>query len=128
MIFGLSTYTFVHVLISLIAILSGLLVLYGLLTSNRMNGTTLLFLITTLATSLTGFGFTFNGFTPAIGTGILSLIVLAATFTARYKFVLVGSWRPVYVIGALISLYLNVFVLVVQAFLKVPALHTNVSL
>ena len=73
----MDTYTLVHVLLSLIGIVSGLIVLFGLLRSNLMNGWTLLFLVTTVATSVTGFGFPFHGVTPAIIVGILSLIVLA---------------------------------------------------
>lgn len=123
MILGMTTYTFVHVVLSLIGILSGLVVLYGLLTANRMNGWTLIFLVTTVATSVTGFGFPFNGFTPAIGVGILSMIALIAAIAARYAFHLAGIWRLVYVAGSVLALYLNVFVLVVQAFLKIPTLH-----
>ncbi len=123
MIFGMTTYTFVHVLLSFAGILSGFVVLYGLLTANRMDNWTLVFLATTLATSLTGFGFPFNGFTPAIGVGIISTIVLLATILARYVFRLEGPWRWVYVAGSVVALYFNVFVLVAQAFLKVPALN-----
>src|SRR5712671_5963691 len=124
MIFGMTTYTFIHVLVSLIGVLFGLIVLRGLMISDRMNGNTLVFLVTTVATSVTGFGFPFNGFTPAIGVGILSLAFLGVTLLARYKFDLIGSWRWIYVVGAVVALYFNVFVLVVQSFLKIPALHT----
>jgi hypothetical protein len=72
---------------------------------------------------VTGFFFPFNGFTPAIGTGILSVVVLFAAFAALYAFHLEGSWRWIYLVSAAIALYLNVFVLIIQAFLKVPALH-----
>jgi hypothetical protein len=119
----MDTFTIVHVVLSLIGILSGLVVLYGLFTANRMNGWTMLFLITTVATSVTGFGFPFQGVTPAIILGILSLIVLLAAIVARYVFHLAGSWRWIYVVGSVVALYFNVFVLVVQAFLKIPALH-----
>lgn len=112
-----------HVAISLVGILAGLIVLTGLLTANRMSGWTLLFLATTVATSVTGFLLPFSGFTPAVGVGILSVVVLALAIAARYKFHLAGAWRWLYVAGAVTALYLNVFVLVVQAFLKVPALH-----
>ncbi len=123
MIPAMNALLFVHVAISLVGILSGLVVLYGLLTANRMDGWTLLFLATTVATSVTGFFFPLNGFTPAIGVGILSLVILAVTIPARYRFHLSGGWRRIYVIGSVVALYLNVFVLVVQSFLKVPALH-----
>jgi hypothetical protein len=120
---GMDTFTIVHVVLSLIGILSGLVVLCGLLTANRMNGWTMLFLVTTVATSVTGFGFPFHGVTPAIILGILSLIALTAAIAARYIFHLAGSWRWIYVVGSVVALYFNVFVLVVQAFLKIPALH-----
>jgi hypothetical protein len=123
MIFGMTTFTFVHVLISLIGILSGLVVLSGLLTSQRMAGWTLCFLVTTIATSVTGFLFPFHGLTPAIGVGIISLVALTIAVVARYTFGLAGSWRWLYVVGAVVSLYFNVFVLVVQSFLKIPPLH-----
>ena len=124
MVLGMTTFTAVHVLLSLIGILSGLVVLFGLLTANPMNSWTLLFLATTLATSITGFLFSFHGFTPALGVGILSMFILAATIAARYRFHLDGDWRWVYVVGAVAALYFNSFVLVVQSFLKIPALHT----
>jgi hypothetical protein len=107
--------TIFHVVLSLIAIAAGLAVLYGFLTS-KSSGLTRLFLWTTVATSLTGFFFPFHGLTPGIVIGILSLIVLALAIRARNR------WRITYVISAMIALYLNVFVLVVQLFEKVPAL------
>jgi uncharacterized protein YggT (Ycf19 family) len=123
MILGMTLFTAVHVLLSLIGILSGLVVLYGLCTANPMNAWTLLFLTSTLATSVTGFFFPFHGFTPALGLGVVSTFILAVAIGARYGFHLAGAWRRVYVIGAAAALYLNSFVLVVQAFLKVPVLH-----
>ena len=114
---------FSHTAISLIAILAGLIVLYGLLTVNRMPATTLFFLVTTIATSVTGFFFHREQLLPSHIVGVISLVVLAVTVLALYTYRLRGIWRAVYVIGAVISLYLNVFVLVVQSFLKVPALH-----
>ncbi|MGH8238174.1 MAG: hypothetical protein ACREXP_14295 [Steroidobacteraceae bacterium] len=121
--FASQTFTLVHVVLSLIGIVAGLAVLFGLLRNNPLDNWTLWFLVTTVATTLTGFLFPFRGFTPAIGTGIVSSLALAATLPARYTFQLAGSWRWIYVVGAVVSLYLNCFVLVVQAFLKVPALH-----
>ena len=121
--FASPTFTLIHTVLSLIGIVAGLVVLFGLLRNNPLNSWTLVFLVTTVATTLTGFLFPFRGFTPAIGTGIVSSLVLAATLPARYTFQLAGSWRWIYVVGAVVSLYLNCFVLVVQAFLKVPALH-----
>ncbi|SDP65798.1 hypothetical protein SAMN05443582_107156 [Phyllobacterium sp. OV277] len=123
MIFGMTYYTFFHVLISLVGIISGLVVLAGLLNSDRKDGWTLIFLITTVATSLTGFGFPYSGFTPAIGVGIISIVFLAAAIAARYPYRLVNSARWIYVVTAIISLYLNVFVLVAQSFQKIPPLN-----
>jgi hypothetical protein len=124
MILGMSTatYTFIHVLISLVGIVSGLIVMYGLLTGKRLDGLTALFLTTTVLTSVTGFGFPFEHLLASHKVGIISLIILAIAIAARYVFHLAGSWRWIYVVTAAMALYLNVFVLVFQAFLKVPAL------
>jgi len=122
MIFGMSTFTFLHVLISLVGIGTGLVVAYGLLASQRLETWTACFLVTTVATSVTGFLFPFHGFTPAIGVGILSMIVLIAAILALYVFRLAGAWRWVYVGGAVIALYFNVFVLIVQSFQKIAPL------
>jgi len=119
----LHVYTTVHTLISLVGIFTGFVVLFGLLAGKRLDGWTKWFLITTMATSVTGFLFPFHGFTPAIGLGIISLFVLAVAIFARYPRHLAGHWRWIYAVTALLALYLNVFVAVVQAFLKVPALH-----
>lgn len=116
-------YTLFHTLLSLVGIASGFVVLYGLLTARRLPMWTQLFVWTTVATTLTGFGFPFNGFTPAIGTGIVSTLVLILLLVALFGKKMLGSWRTVYVITAVISVYLNVFVLIVQLFQKVPALH-----
>ena len=116
-------FTLLHVVLSLVGIVAGLVVAKGLLASNRMPGWTAVFRWTTVATTVTGFFFPFRGFTPALGTGIVSTLVLVPTLYALYRGRLVGKWRWIYVVGAMVSLYLNVFVLVVQAFLKVPTLH-----
>jgi hypothetical protein len=118
----LEIYTLLHVIISLIGIFSGLVVLFGLLSAKHLDGWTKWFLITTVLTSVTGFFFPFHGFTPAIGVGIISLLVLAVAIYARYPRQLAGHWRWIYVVTAVIALYFNVFVAVVQAFEKVPAL------
>jgi hypothetical protein len=123
MILGMSLFLFVHVLISLIAIAAGLIVLFGMLRNDRMDGMTLFFLLFTAATTLTGFGLPFHGVTPAVTLGIISVIVLIPTFAARYAFRLAGAWRWIYVVGAILAQWLNTFVLVVQCFLKLPALH-----
>lgn len=116
-------FTYFHVLLSLIGILSGFVVLRGLLTSNLMSGWTSVFLATTLATSVTGFFFPFHGVTPGIIFGVLTVIVLAAVIAARYALHLSGPWRWIYAAGSVFAQYLNVFVLVAQAFSKIPALH-----
>ncbi|HET9164781.1 MAG TPA: hypothetical protein VFP11_02205 [Candidatus Angelobacter sp.] len=125
MVFGMSlaTYTLIHVIISLIGIGSGLVVLFGMFGSKRLDRMTALFLATTALTSLTGFGFPFEGVTPGIILGVLSLVVLAIAILARYSFRMAGKWRTIYVITAVIALYFNCFVLIAQSFLKVPALH-----
>jgi hypothetical protein len=120
----LQIYTIIHTLLSLAAIFTGLIVVSGMLAGNRLDGWTKWFLITAVATTVTGFFFPFHGFTPAVGLGIISLPLLALTIYARYFKQLTGAWRWIYVAGAVICLYFNLFVLVVQSFEKVPALHT----
>src|SRR6516165_6173063 len=119
----LSTFTLLHVIISLAGIGSGFIVLFGLLNGKRLDGWTAIFLTTTVLTSVTGFMFPFEGFKPSYVVAALSLIVLAIAIFARYSRRMAGSWRGTYVITAAIALYFNCFVAVVQAFLKVPALH-----
>jgi len=124
MILGMttSTYTLLHVVISLVGIGSGLGVLYGLLLGKRLEGMTAIFLTSTVLTSVTGFGFPVAHLLPSHKVAIISLVVLAFAILARYAFHLAGAWRKTYVITAAMALYLNVFVLVVQLFEKVPAL------
>ena len=119
---SLSTFTTVHVVISLIGIVAGIIVMFGMLGSNRMPGLTAIFLLFTILTSATGFLCPFNGVTPGIIIGVLSLVLLAIACIALYGTKLSGASRWIYVLTALISLYLNVFVLVIQSFLKIPAL------
>jgi hypothetical protein len=119
----LQIYTIIHTLLSLIAIFTGLGVVFGMLAGNRLDGWTKWFLITAVATTVTGFFFPYHGFTPAIGLGIISLPFLFVTIFARYPRRLAGAWRWIYVIGAVICWYFNLFVLVVQSFEKIPALH-----
>jgi hypothetical protein len=118
----MDTFTAIHVAISLIGILSGFVVMFGMLAQKRLDRWAVLFLATTGATSVTGFFFPFHGFTPAIGVGAISLAVLAVAILARYSRHLAGTWRRIYVISAAVALYFNVFVLVVQLFLKAPVL------
>src|SRR6266700_5050347 len=118
----LHIYTIIHTLISLAGIFTGLVVLFGMLAGKRLDIWTKWFLITTVLTSVTGFFFPFHGFTPADGVGAVSLLVLAIAIFAHYPRQLAGAWRWIYVVTAVIALYLNVFVAVVHAFEKVPAL------
>jgi hypothetical protein len=124
MILGMSVgaFTILHVVITLVAIGSGLIVVGGMFASHRLPATTALFLFTTGLTSVTGFLFPIHGFTPALGVGIVACLILVVALFALYKEHLVGAWRWIYVITAVASLYLNVFVLVVQSFVKVSAL------
>jgi len=123
MILGMTTLTFAHVVLSLIGIFAGFFVVLGLLTSKRLDGWTALFLASTMATSVTGFFFPFHGITPADVFGIVSLIVLPVAMFARYGRNLAGGWRRTYVITAMIALYLNVFIFIVQSFEKSPRLR-----
>jgi hypothetical protein len=122
----LVAFTLFHVLLSLIGIAAGFVVMYGLLASKRFDGWTKLFLITTAATSVTGFMFPVQRSMPSHALGILSLIALTIAIVARYRFDLAGAWRRTYVVTAVIALYFNVFVLIVQLFEKVPALKAIV--
>ncbi|MGP0067537.1 MAG: hypothetical protein ACLQGP_28575 [Isosphaeraceae bacterium] len=119
----LKTFTAIHVIISLLAIASGLVVVFGLIARKRLDSLTAFFLVTTIATSVTGFGFPIHGVTPGIVLGVISLVVLAIAVYARYVGHLAGRWRLVYVVTAVVALYLNVFVLIAQSFQKVPVLN-----
>jgi hypothetical protein len=116
-------FTLVHVFISLVALATGFVVLGGLLGGSVLRGWTGVFLATTVATSVTGFGFPFVKFTPAHTLAILSLVQLAVSLYALYGKQLSGRWRLAYLVTAVAALYLNAFVLVVQTFLKFPVLH-----
>ena len=124
MIFDLKTFTLIHVVISLAGIGSGFVVMYGLLTGRRLGGWTAFFLATTVATSATGFGFPLVHFGAPHWVGVISLVVLAVAILARYALHLVGPWRWIYVVCAVLAFYLNAFVGVVQAFQKVPFLKS----
>jgi hypothetical protein len=120
---SLSTFTFLHVVISLVGIGSGLIVVYGFIAGKRLDRWTAVFLLTTVLTSATGYLFPFKHLLPSHIVGALSLLVLAVAIVGRYPRHLEGGWRRTYVVCAMVALYLNCFVLVVQCFLKVPALH-----
>jgi hypothetical protein len=119
---GLAIYTLIHVAISLAAIVSGFIVVFGMLSSQQPNSWTKVFLATSVLTDVTGFFFAFHGITPAIVVGIISLAVLAVVIFARRSRNLAGAWRKTYVIGSVFALYLNVLVLIAQIFQKVPGL------
>ena len=125
MILGLSTPTFtlVHVILSLIGIVSGAIVVVGMVGAKRLEGWTALFLVTTVATSVTGFFFHSASFGPPHVIGVVSVVVLAIAILALYAYGLAGPWRWLYVAGAVLALYLNVFVGVVQAFQKLSFLQ-----
>ena len=125
MMLGLSlpTFTILHVIISLVGIVSGLIVLFGLLGSRPAPGWTALFLLTTILTSVTGFGFPFTVLLPSHMIGILSLVLLAIACIALYGMKLSGAWRWIYVVTAVPALYFNCFVAVAQSFQKIPALQ-----
>jgi hypothetical protein len=125
MILGMpiSTFTTLHVVISLIGIAAGIIVLLAMLGGRHLPGLTFIFLATTVLTSATGFLFPFQTFLPSHAVGALSLLVLAIALLALYAFQLRGSWRWIYVVTAIFALYLNAFVGVVQAFQKVEPLQ-----
>ena len=126
MILGMSvpTFTLLHVVISLIGIFSGFVVVFGMFRSRKLDGWTALFLATTILTSVTGFMLPADHLLPSHIVGAISLVVLAVALLALYVNRLAGFWRWLYAVTAVIALYLNVFVLIVQSFLKIPALHT----
>ena|ERR1700761_6818820 len=133
MILGMSVavFTQLHVVISLIGIASGIVVLFGMLQARRMPGLTALFLLTTVLTSVTGFMFdtpadaprVIGSLDPAKVIGLISLVLLAPAIVGLYTYQLAGAWRGTYVVCAIIALYFNCFVLVVQSFQKIPFLH-----
>lgn len=124
---SLSTFTMVHVVLSLIGIFAGLVVLVGMFGSKTLPGWTGIFLATTILTSVTGYFFPVDQILPSHIVGALSLVALALALLAYYRYRVAGSWRWIYVIAALVALYFNVFVGVVQAFGKIPFLHSLAS-
>ena len=120
---SLATFTIFHTIISLVAIATGLIVMLGMWASNRMPAMTAVFLVTTILTSVTGFMFPFKAFGPPHAVGVISLVVLLFTVLGLYAYRLAGRWRAIYVSTAVLALYLNTFVLVVQVFQKIPFLN-----
>ena len=120
--FDITTFTLIHVVLSLVGIFAGLIVAGGFVAGKRLDGWTGLFLVSTVLTNVTGFGFPFVSLLPSHIVGIISLIVLAVVIVARYWKRLAGAWHGVFVVGSVLALYLNVFVLLAQLFLRLPAL------
>jgi hypothetical protein len=120
---SLPAFTTLHVIISLIAIVTGFIAVFGMLQSQRMTTWTAIFLWTTVLTSVTGFMFPFNGVTPGIIVGIISMVLLVIAFFALYGKHLDVAWRWVYVWTAIAALWFNVFVLIVQSFQKIAFLN-----
>jgi hypothetical protein len=121
---SISSFTLLHVILSLVGIVAGVIVVFCMLGSKSLDGWTTLFLATTVLTSVTGFFFPRDKILPSHIVGILSLVVLAIAIFALYARRLAGLWRATYVIAAIVSLYLNVFVLVAQSFQKLPLLNS----
>jgi hypothetical protein len=122
MIFGITTFTLIHVVLSLVGIIAGLVVAGGLVAGKRLDRWAVVFLVTTIGTSATGFGFPFVKFLPSHAVGIVSLVVLPIVIVAHYVKHFAGAWRPTYAVGVVLATYLNAFVLVAQLFLRLPAL------
>jgi hypothetical protein len=125
MILGMSTasFTLLHVIISIAGIVSGVFAIGGMALGRRLDGWTPAFLVTTIATSGTGFLFHSKSFGPPHVVGVISLVILAAAVVALYGYRLASYWRSIYVVSAVMAFYLNVFVAVVQAFGKISVLH-----
>jgi hypothetical protein len=115
-------YTLFHTLLSVVGIFAGLVLAGGLISGKRLDGWSALFLVTTILTNVTGFGFPFATITPAHIIGALSLVILPFVVYARYGQQLAGKWNTVYVVGPVVTLWLNAFVLVVQLFRRLPGL------
>ncbi len=122
--FNLETFTLLHVVLSLVGIASGFVCAFGWLTGRRFDGWTTVFLVTTAATSVTGFGFPFHKILPSHIVGMLSLAVLAGAVVSRRLRLPAGASALLFVSTAMVALYFNIFVLIAQAFQKVPALET----
>jgi hypothetical protein len=120
---AIPAFTILHIAISLLAIASGFVVLPGLIRNLSLPRWTAFFLATTVATSVTGFGFPIHGMTPGIALGIISLVILPVVIYSRYSRLLTGRWRVVYIVGSVFALYLNFFVLIFQSFQKITLLR-----
>jgi hypothetical protein len=114
---------YLHTAISLVAIVAGLVVSADLLRGRIARLPTDTFLVTAIATSVTGYFFPFSGVTPAMIVGAVALAILALVLLARHQFRFRGAWRWIYAIGTVASLYLLLFVLVVQMFRHIEVLQ-----
>ena len=125
MILGMSiaTFTLVHTVLSLVGIVAGLVTAGAIATGTRLDRWAAVFLVTTILTSVTGFGFPFDKLLPSHIVGIVSLVVLAAVIVADYVKHRAGSWRTIYAVGVVLATYLNTFVLVAQLFKRIPVLY-----
>ena len=122
MIFGIVTFTLIHVVLSLVGIVAGLVVAGALVSGKRLDRWAVVFLVTTIGTNVSGFGFPFVEFLPSHAVGIVSLVVLPLVIVAHYLKRFAGAWRAIYAGGVVLATYLNVFVLVAQLFRRIPAL------
>lgn len=120
---GLSAFTWFHTALSLVQLVSGIIVVIGLVGSRVSAPWLWIYLVSAIATSVTGFGFPVDKFLPSHAFGIISLILLLLVILARFTFHLAGAWRWIYAVGLVITVYLDAFVAIVQAFLKIPSLH-----
>lgn len=119
----ITTFTLLHVLVSLVGLVAGLVVVGALISGRHLGGWTATFLVTTVLTNISGFGFPVPRFLPSHWVGVVSLLILPVVFLALYGKRLAGRWRTIYVVGAVAALYLNAFVLVAQLFQHTPALR-----
>ncbi|MEX2155354.1 MAG: hypothetical protein WD773_00805 [Gemmatimonadales bacterium] len=122
MVFGITTFTLIHVILSLVGIVAGLVLAGALVAGARPARWATIFLVTTVLTNVTGFGFPDLAFGPSHVVAIVSLVVLAAVIAAHYVKHFPGRWRATYAAGVVVATYLNVFVLVNQLFRRIPAL------
>ena len=119
----MGTFTLIHTALSLAGLFAGFMMAGGMLAGKRLDGSIALFLVTTIATNVTAFGFATDEILPSHIIAALSLVLLAVAVVARYVRGLAGAWRTTFVVTSLVALYFNVFVLIVQLFLKVPVMR-----
>ena len=120
---SLSAFTTLHVVIGLIGIATGFIWLFAAANARSVPGWTAAFLLTTVATSVTGFLFPNLKIGPPVIFGVISLVVLTPAVLALYRYRLAGPWRWISIAGGAFALYLNSVVGVVQAFQKLTFLN-----